>query len=62
LRVSRRSGDWDLETDKAIARAMGRDNICYMIRAPVFADLLVSEIGQRYYGDGQIRIIDDLIS
>lgn len=41
---------------------MGRDNICYMIRAPVFADLLVSEIGQRYYGDGQIRIIDDLIS
>ena len=49
-----------VEEEKALARAMCRDNIAYVLRAPVFADRVPGKDGRMFYAEGQIRTRDDL--
>jgi hypothetical protein len=49
-----------VEEEKALARAMGKDNIVYVLRAPVFAELSAGKDGRLFYADGLIRSADDL--
>lgn len=48
------------EEEKALARAMAKDNIAYILRAPIFADRLAGKDARLFYGDGWIRSRDDL--
>ncbi len=49
-----------VEEEKALARAMRKDNITYVLRAPVFADRVPGKDGRLFYADGQIRSRADL--
>jgi uroporphyrinogen decarboxylase len=49
-----------VEEEKVLARAMHKDNITYVLRAPVFADRVAGEDGRLFYADGQIRSRADL--
>ncbi len=49
-----------VEEEKALARAMSKDNIVYILRAPIFADRLAGKEGRLFYGDGWIRSREDL--
>jgi len=49
-----------VEEEKALARAMHKDNITYVLRAPVFADHAAGKDGRLFYTDGQIRSRADL--
>ena len=44
----------------AIADELALDNICYVLRAPVYAERVPGEDGRLFYGEGQIRTWDDL--
>ncbi len=54
------SNQRSVEEEKALARAMGKDNIGYVLRAPVFADRAPGKDGRLFYADGQIRSAADL--
>ncbi|MGQ9556198.1 MAG: uroporphyrinogen decarboxylase family protein [Anaerolineae bacterium] len=45
---------------KAIASRLGKDNICYVLRAPVYAHKLPGQDGRLFYGDGMIKSEADL--
>ncbi len=49
-----------VEDEKAIARALNKDNIVYILRAPVFADRIVGQDGRLFYGEGHVRSRADL--
>ncbi len=49
-----------VEEEKALARAMCKDNIVYILRAPIFADRLAGKDNRLFYGEGWIRSRDDL--
>jgi len=49
-----------VEDEKALARAMGKDNIVYVLRAPVFAEREAGKDGRLFYGEGQIQSRADL--
>ncbi len=49
-----------IEEEKALARAMRKDNIVYVLRAPVFAERVAGVDGRLFYGEGQIRSRADL--
>ncbi len=49
-----------VEEEKALARAMHKDNITYVLRAPVFADRVAGKDGRLFYADGEIRSRADL--
>jgi hypothetical protein len=49
-----------VEDEKALARALNKDNIAYVLRAPVFADRAAGADGRLFYTDGQIRSRADL--
>jgi uroporphyrinogen decarboxylase len=49
-----------VEEEKALARAMRKDNITYVLRAPTFADRVAGKDGRLFYADGQIRSRADL--
>jgi len=49
-----------VEDEKALARALNKDNIAYVLRAPVFADRVAGKDGRLFYADGQIRSRADL--
>lgn len=45
---------------KAIASCLGKDNICYVLRAPIYAYKLPGQDGRLFYGEGMIRSEADL--
>ncbi|MHB0874434.1 MAG: uroporphyrinogen decarboxylase family protein [Anaerolineae bacterium] len=45
---------------KALASRLGTDNICFVLRAPVYADKMPGKDGRLFYGEGQIRTEADL--
>ena len=45
---------------KAIASRLGLDNICYVLRAPVYAHKLPGQDGRLFYGEGMIKSEADL--
>jgi uroporphyrinogen decarboxylase len=49
-----------VEDEKALARVLNKDNIVYVLRAPVFADRVAGKDGRLFYADGQIRSRADL--
>ena len=49
-----------VEDEKALARVLHKDNIVYVLRAPVFADRVAGKDGRLFYADGQIRSRADL--
>jgi hypothetical protein len=51
---------YTLEEAKALAARLGTDNICYVIRAPVYAHKVAGQDGRLFYGDGLIRSVADL--
>jgi len=49
-----------VEEEKTFARLVGKDNILYSFRPPVFCDFCKSDDGIIYYGKGHIQTRDDL--
>jgi len=45
---------------KALASFLGKDNICYVLRAPVYAHKAPGQDGRLFYGQGMIRTEADL--
>jgi uroporphyrinogen decarboxylase len=45
---------------KAIAAHLKMDNICYTLRAPVYAQKMPGRDGRLFYGEGKIKTISDL--
>jgi len=45
---------------KAVAAALGHDNICFALKAPVYADTTVEPDGRIAFGDGHINTAADL--
>jgi uroporphyrinogen decarboxylase len=45
---------------KSIASALHLDNVFYVLRAPIFAELITGKDGRHFYGDGTIKSWDDL--
>lgn len=50
----------DVEEEKAFSRKVGKDNILYSFRPPVFCDFHQGNDGIIYYGKGHIQCRDDL--
>jgi uroporphyrinogen decarboxylase len=51
---------FSIEEAKAVATALGMDNITYVLRAPVYAEKVAGQDGTLFYGDGHIRTTADL--
>lgn len=50
----------DVEEEKAFSRRIGKDNIHYCFRPPIFCDFCKGADGIIYYGKGHIQTRDDL--
>ena len=48
------------EEAKAVARHLGLDNLCYVLRAPVYAHKEAGRDGRLFYGEGLIKTEADL--
>lgn len=51
---------YSVDEAKAIAARLGLDNICYVLRAPVYAHKKSGQDGRLFYGEGMIRSEADL--
>jgi hypothetical protein len=51
---------YTVEERKAIASRLKMDNICYILRAPVYALRVPGQDGRLYYGEGLIKTKADL--
>jgi uroporphyrinogen decarboxylase len=51
---------FSVDEAKALAARLGADNICYLIKAPVYAQKTEGKDGRLFYGDGLIRTEADL--
>lgn len=56
----RESNDYSLTEAKAIASFLGMDNISYILRPPVYAQMHEAADGRIFYGDGMIKSEQDL--
>ncbi|MFH1933284.1 MAG: uroporphyrinogen decarboxylase family protein [Pseudomonadota bacterium] len=50
----------DVEEEKAFSRRLGKDNIVYSFRPPIFCDFIAGEDGILFYGKGYIQSREDL--
>lgn len=50
----------DVDEEKAFARCIGKDNILYSMRPPIFCNFIVGEDGIPLYGEGHLQCRDDL--
>ncbi len=53
---------YSVEEAKAIASYLQMDNICYVLRAPVYAHKRAGQDGRLFYGEGMIKTEADLSS
>ena len=51
---------YSVDESKAVAARLGLDNICYVLRAPVYAHKQPGQDGRLFYGEGMIRSESDL--
>ena len=51
---------YTIDEAKALAAFMHLDNICYVMRAPVYVDKIPGQDGRLFYGEGQIQTEADL--
>jgi uroporphyrinogen decarboxylase len=51
---------YSVDEAKALAQKLGLDNICYVLRAPVYARKVAGQDGRLFYGEGLIRSEADL--
>jgi len=51
---------YTVDEAKAIASLLQKDNICYVLRAPVYAHKMPGEDGRLFYGEGMIKTEADL--
>ncbi len=51
---------YSVEESKAIASFLQLDNLCYVLRAPVYAQKIPGQDGRLFYGEGLIRSEADL--
>ena len=51
---------YTVDEAKAIASLLRKDNICYVLRAPVYAHKMPGEDGRLFYGEGMIKTEADL--
>ena len=58
--ASLEANPYSVDEAKALAAKLGTDNICYVMRAPVYAERLPGEGGRLFYGAGQIHSEADL--
>ncbi len=49
-----------VDEEKALSRLLHRDNICYRLTAPIFAEKVKGKDGRIFYGKGLIRTEKDL--
>lgn len=52
--------DFSLEESKAISSFLKKDNITYVLRAPVYAEKKPGQTGRLFYGEGMIKSEADL--
>ena len=57
---NREANLYTVEEAKAIASSLGIDNICHVIRAPVYAHKITGKDGRLFYGEGMIKTEADL--
>jgi len=50
----------NVEEEKAFSRLLGKDNILYSFRPPIFCDFMKGEDGVLFYSNGHIRTREDL--
>ena len=51
---------YSVEEAKALASFLKMDNICYVLRAPVYARKIPGQDGRLFYGEGMIQTEADL--
>lgn len=51
---------YNVEEAKALAARLGKDNICCLIKAPIYAEKIEGKEGRLFYGDGLVRTEEDL--
>ena len=54
------SNTYSVEEAKALASFLEKDNICYVLRAPVYAHKIPGKDGRLFYGKGLIQTREDL--
>lgn len=54
------SNTYSVEEAKALASLLHLDNICCVLRAPVYAQKVAGKDGRLFYGQGMLRTKDDL--
>ena len=58
--ASLEANPYSIDEAKAIAAHLQLDNICYVLRAPVYAERLAGQDGRLFYGPGIIKSEADL--
>jgi uroporphyrinogen decarboxylase len=58
--ASLEANPYTIDEAKAIATRLQLDNICYVLRAPVYAERLAGQDGRLFYGPGLIKTEADL--
>ena len=58
--ASMESNLYTIEEATALADELALDNLCYVLRAPVYAKRVEGEDGRLFYGEGEIHTWDDL--
>lgn len=58
--ASLESNAYNVEEAKALASRLHKDNICYVLRAPVYAHKESGKDGRLFYGKGMLRTEEDL--
>jgi len=58
--ASLESNTYNVEEAKALASYLQKDNICYVLRAPVYAHKESGKDGRLFYGEGMLRTEKDL--
>ena len=51
---------YTVEEAKAISSTLGLDNICHIIRSPVYAEKITGKDGRLFYGEGKIKTKADI--
>jgi uroporphyrinogen-III decarboxylase len=49
-----------IEAEIALSEMIGRDNVCFPLRAPVLCDILMGKDGRKFFGEGKIGTRKDL--
>jgi uroporphyrinogen decarboxylase len=57
---NREANHYTVEEAKAISSSLNMDNICHVIRSPVYAEKITGKDGRLFYGEGLIKTESDI--